>query len=118
MASSGGELEYERFLETGKLDFEVKRPKDELDPISLNYTSGTTSNPKGVVYSHRGAYLNSLAVMLLNEMGSMPVYLWTVPMFHCNGWCMTWGMAAKGGTNAFLRKVTAKVYLAMWLSIR
>lgn len=107
-APSRGELEYESFLETGKLDFEVKRPKDELDPISVNYTSGTTSSPKGVVYSHRGAYLNSLATVLLNEMGSMPVYLWTVPMFHCNGWCMTWGVAAQGGTNVCLRNVTAK----------
>lgn len=108
MAPSGGELEYESFLETGKLDFEVKRPKDELDPISVNYTSGTTSSPKGVVYSHRGAYLNSLATVLLNEMGSLPVYLWTVPMFHCNGWCLVWGVAAQGGTNVCLRNVTAR----------
>lgn len=102
------QLEYETLLATGSLDFEIKRPKHELDPISLNYTSGTTSRPKGVVYSHRGAYLNSLAAVLLNEMGSMPVYLWTVPMFHCNGWCLTWGMAAQGGTNVCLKNVTAK----------
>lgn len=101
-------LEYESFLLTGRFDFEIVRPNDECDPISLNYTSGTTSNPKGVVYSHRGAYLNSLAAALLNEMKSMPVYLWTVPMFHCNGWCLTWAVAAQGGTNICLRSVTAK----------
>ncbi|CAK9178331.1 unnamed protein product [Ilex paraguariensis] len=108
MVSTTGCLEYEFLLATGRLDFEIKRPKDECDPISLNYTSGTTSSPKGVVYSHRGAYLNSLAAVLLNEMASMPVYLWTVPMFHCNGWCLTWGVAAQGGTNVCLRNVTAK----------
>lgn len=101
-------LEYEGFLAMGKLDFEVRRPTDEWDPISLNYTSGTTSSPKGVIYSHRGAYLNSLAAILLNEMSSMPVYLWCVPMFHCNGWCLTWGVAAQGGTNICLRNVSAK----------
>ncbi|GMY09735.1 probable acyl-activating enzyme 1, peroxisomal [Fagus crenata] len=101
-------LEYESLLLTGQLDFEVKWPNDECDPISLNYTSGTTSSPKGVIYSHRGAYLNSLAAALLNEMGSMPVYLWCVPMFHCNGWCLIWGVAAQGGTNVCQRnhKVT------------
>ncbi|GKV52764.1 hypothetical protein SLEP1_g59331 [Rubroshorea leprosula] len=102
------DLEYDNFLAMGKADFEIRRPKDEWEPISLNYTSGTTSSPKGVVYSHRGAYLNSLATVLSSEMGSMPVYLWTVPMFHCNGWCLAWGMAAQGGTNICLRKVTAK----------
>lgn len=101
-------LDYESLLAKGDPSFYIVRPKDELDPISLNYTSGTTSSPKGVVYSHRGAYLNSLATVLLNEMGSMPVYLWTVPMFHCNGWCLTWGVAAQGGTNVCLRKVTAR----------
>lgn len=105
---SGNKLEYESLIKSGKLDYEVYKPKDELEPISLNYTSGTTSRPKGVVYSHRGAYLNSLAAVLLNEMLSMPVYLWTVPMFHCNGWCLTWGVAAQGGTNICLRNVTAK----------
>lgn len=100
--------EYESLLATGSLDFEIRHPRDEWDPISLNYTSGTTSSPKGVVYSHRGAYLNSLATALLNEMSSMPVYLWSVPMFHCNGWCLTWAIAALGGTNVCLRNVTAK----------
>lgn len=105
---SPGTLIYENLISEGKLDFEVKRPKDEWDPISLNYTSGTTSSPKGVVYSHRGAYLNSLATILLNEMKSMPVYLWCVPMFHCNGWCLPWGIAAQGGANVCQRNVTAK----------
>ncbi|VVA29050.1 PREDICTED: probable acyl-activating enzyme [Prunus dulcis] len=103
-----GNLEYESLLGRGKLDFEIRRPKDEWDPISLNYTSGTTSSPKGVIYSHRGAYLNSFAAVLLNEMPSMPVYLWCVPMFHCNGWCLTWAVAAQGGTNICQRNVTAK----------
>lgn len=101
-------VEYEALLAKGSLDFEIRRPNDECDPIALNYTSGTTSSPKGVVYSHRGAYLNSLAAALLNEMPSMAIYLWTVPMFHCNGWCLTWAVAAQGGTNVCLRTVTAK----------
>jgi acyl-CoA synthetase (AMP-forming)/AMP-acid ligase II len=102
------ELDYESFIKTGSLQFEIKWPKDELEPISLNYTSGTTSRPKGVIYTHRGAYLNSLATIIFNNMTTMPVYLWTVPMFHCNGWCLSWGVAAQGGTNVCLRKVTAK----------
>ncbi|XP_062101393.1 butanoate--CoA ligase AAE1 [Humulus lupulus] len=106
--SAPANLEYERLISMGNLDFEVRRPKDEWDPISLNYTSGTTSSPKGVIYSHRGAYLNSLAGILLNEMHSMVVYLWCVPMFHCNGWCLPWAIAAQGGTNICLRSVTAK----------
>ncbi|QCD91747.1 fatty-acyl-CoA synthase [Vigna unguiculata] len=101
-------LIYEDLVERGDLGFEVRRPKDEWDPISLNYTSGTTSKPKGVIYSHRGAYLNSLATVLLNEMKSMPVYLWCVPMFHCNGWCLPWGIAVQGGTNVCQRNVTAE----------
>ncbi|KAL9275130.1 Butanoate--CoA ligase AAE1-like protein [Drosera capensis] len=105
---AAGIQEYETLLARGTPGFEVRRPKDECDPIALNYTSGTTSSPKGVVYSHRGAYLNSLAAILMNEIGPMPVYLWTVPMFHCNGWCFTWGVAAQGGTNVCLRAVTAK----------
>ncbi|XP_030950209.1 probable acyl-activating enzyme 1, peroxisomal [Quercus lobata] len=106
--STSKNLEYESLLLTGRLDFEVRWPNDECDPISLNYTSGTTSSPKGVIYSHRGAYLNSLAVALFNEMSSMPVYLWCVPMFHCNGWCLTWAVAAQGGTNVCQRNVTAR----------
>ncbi|XP_009791184.1 butanoate--CoA ligase AAE1 [Nicotiana sylvestris] len=102
-----GDLEYESFLVTGKPNFEIVWPSDEWGAIALNYTSGTTSSPKGVVYSHRGAYLNSLAAVLLNEMPLMPVYLWCVPMFHCNGWCLTWAVAAQGGKNVCLRNVTA-----------
>ncbi|KAG1361055.1 Acetate/butyrate--CoA ligase AAE7, peroxisomal [Cocos nucifera] len=101
--------EYETLLETAPSQFEIKWPVDECDPISLNYTSGTTSRPKGVIYSHRGAYLNAIATVLLNDMTTMPVYLWTVPMFHCNGWCLTWGIAAQGGTNICIRNVSAEV---------
>lgn len=103
-----GICEYEGLVASGSGNFEACRPHSEWDPISINYTSGTTSQPKGVVYSHRGAYLNSIATFLLHGMGSMPVYLWTVPMFHCNGWCLTWGVAAQGGTNVCLRKVSPK----------
>jgi fatty-acyl-CoA synthase len=98
--------EYEALLSSGSTEFAIRWPADENEPIALNYTSGTTSRPKGVVYSHRGAYLNSLAAVLLNDMPAMPVYLWTVPMFHCNGWCLVWGVAAQGGTNVCLRKVS------------
>uniref|UniRef100_A0ACD5WRZ7 Uncharacterized protein n=1 Tax=Avena sativa TaxID=4498 RepID=A0ACD5WRZ7_AVESA len=97
--STEGEPEYEALLRTAPGGFEIRWPADERDPISLNYTSGTTSRPKGVIYSHRGAYLNTLATALSNEMPTMPVYLWTVPMFHCNGWCMVWATAAQGGTS-------------------
>ncbi|KAK6922517.1 AMP-dependent synthetase/ligase [Dillenia turbinata] len=99
---------YENLLSKGDVKFEVRKPENELDSISINYTSGTTSEPKGVVYSHRGAYLNSLATVLLHGIGAMPVYLWTVPMFHCNGWCLIWGNAAQGGTNICLRRVRPK----------
>ncbi|XP_059282481.1 isovalerate--CoA ligase AAE2-like isoform X1 [Lycium ferocissimum] len=100
------DLEYESFLKSGDSDFTIRWPKTEFDPISINYTSGTTSRPKGVVYSHRGAYLNTIATFLLHEMSSFPVYLWTVPTFHCNGWCMVWGLAALGGTSICLRNVS------------
>ncbi|XP_057974377.1 butanoate--CoA ligase AAE1-like [Malania oleifera] len=112
--STSKNYDYENIIAMGEHDFVIKRPKDEWDPISLNYTSGTTSSPKGVVYSHRGAYLNSLAAVLLSDMSSMPVYLWTVPMFHCNGWCFTWGVASQGGTNICLRNISAQ---AMFRSI-
>lgn len=101
-------MEYEDVVSMGRSDFQVIRPKDECDAISLNYTSGTTSSPKGVVYSHRGAYLNSLATVILNEMQSSPTYLWTNPMFHCNGWCLIWGVTSIGGSHICLRNVTAK----------
>lgn len=100
--------DYETLLQTAPPNFEIKWPNDECDPISINYTSGTTSRPKGVIYSHRGGYLNAIATILSNDITTMPVYLWTVPMFHCNGWCLAWGMAAQGGINICLRNVTPK----------
>lgn len=102
-----GELEYEQFVQMGNPRFLPEEIRDEWDPITLNYTSGTTSAPKGVVYSHRGAYLSTLSLILGWEMGSAPVYLWSLPMFHCNGWTFTWGVAARGGTNVCLRNTTA-----------
>lgn len=101
--------EYEALLRSAPRDFEIRWPADERDPISLNYTSGTTSRPKGVIYSHRGAFLNTLATVLVNEMATMPVYLWTVPMFHCNGWCMVWATAAQGGTSVCIGSVSPGV---------
>lgn len=89
-----GELEYEQLVQKGNPAFVPVEIDDEWDPISLNYTSGTTSAPKGVVYSHRGAFLSTLSLILGWEMGSEPVYLWSLPMFHCNGWTFTWGIAA------------------------
>lgn len=105
---SSSSYEYESLLANGHSGFEIRQPESEWDPISVNYTSGTTSRPKGVVYSHRGAYLNTLATLFLHGIGTTPVYLWTVPMFHCNGWCLTWGMAAQGGANVCLRKASPK----------
>lgn len=96
--STSNNLEYECLLGKGRIDFEIRRPNDEWDrPISLNYTLGTTPSPKGVIFNHRDAYLNSLATVLLSEMSSMPVYLWCVPMFHCNGWCLSWGACCCSG---------------------
>ncbi|XP_058767426.1 isovalerate--CoA ligase CCL2-like [Vicia villosa] len=106
--SSSVGYEYEKLVASGRDDFDIVRPKSELDPISINYTSGTTSRPKGVVLSHRGAYLNSLATVLLLQMKLFPVYLWNVPLFHGNGWCLAWGVAAQFGTNVCLRKVSPK----------
>ncbi|XP_009772939.1 isovalerate--CoA ligase AAE2-like [Nicotiana sylvestris] len=100
--------EYDSLLKSGENHFAIRWPISEFDPISVNYTSGTTSRPKGVVYSHRGAYLNTIATFLLHEMSSFPTYLWTVPTFHCNGWCLVWGLAALGGTNICLRNVSPK----------
>ncbi|XP_052485837.1 isovalerate--CoA ligase AAE2 [Gossypium raimondii] len=88
--------------------FEILRPKGEFDPISIVFTSGTTGEPKGVVHSHRGAYFTTLAEIIINEMKAMPIYLWTVPMYHCNGWCFTWSTAALGGTNICLRTYDSK----------
>ncbi|KAF7130528.1 hypothetical protein RHSIM_Rhsim10G0200200 [Rhododendron simsii] len=102
-------LDYDRLLEMGKHDFEIIRPIDECDPITVNYTSGSTGTPKGAVYSHRATYLNSIAQIFRFEMSAKTVFLWTVDMFRCSGWCFTWAMAALGGTNICLRNVTAKV---------
>jgi fatty-acyl-CoA synthase len=100
-----GEVEYEQFIAGGDPEFDWTHPQDEWDAISLNYTSGTTGDPKGVVYHHRGAYLNALSNIVSWGMPPHPVYLWTLPMFHCNGWCFTWTVAAAAGTNICLRKV-------------
>ncbi|KAL4310616.1 hypothetical protein GQ457_01G051080 [Hibiscus cannabinus] len=102
-----GELEYEELIHNGNPRFVPLEIDDEWDPIALNYTSGTTSEPKGVVYSHRGAYLSTLSLILGWEMGNEPVYLWSLPMFHCNGWTFTWGVAARGGTNICIRNTSA-----------
>jgi len=106
-----GETEYEDFIARGDPAFEWTHPPDEWDAIALNYTSGTTGNPKGVVYHYRGAYLNAINNILDWSMPKHPVYLWTLPMFHCNGWCFNWTIAAAGGTNVCLRKVEAKAIL-------
>ncbi|KON79646.1 acyl-CoA synthetase [Azoarcus sp. PA01] len=104
-----GTLEYEALLETGSPDFAFEQPADEWDAISLNYTSGTTGNPKGVVYHHRGAYLNAMSNIVSWGMPPHSVYLWTLPMFHCNGWCFAWTMAANAGTNVCLRRVDPRL---------
>ena len=106
-----GDSDYERFIAGGDPDFEWKQPADEWNAIALNYTSGTTGDPKGVVYHHRGAYLNALSNIIDWGMPRHSVYLWTLPMFHCNGWCFVWTMAANAGTNICLRKVEAKAVL-------
>jgi fatty-acyl-CoA synthase len=103
-----GKSTYEQFIADGDPNFDWRLPDDEWDAISLNYTSGTTGNPKGVVYHHRGAYLNALSNIISWGMPPHPVYLWTLPMFHCNGWCFVWTIAAAAGTNVCLRKVDAK----------
>ncbi|PIA64051.1 hypothetical protein AQUCO_00201386v1 [Aquilegia coerulea] len=102
-----GELEYEQLVHRGNPGFVQQEIDDEWDTIALNYTSGTTSAPKGVVYSHRGAYLSTVSLILQWEMKSEPVYLWSLPMFHCNGWTFTWGIAARGGTNVCIRNTSA-----------
>lgn len=103
-----GETGYEDLLRSGDPEFAWRIPDDEWDAIALNYTSGTTGNPKGVVYHHRGAYLNAVSNVLSWGMPPHAVYLWTLPMFHCNGWCFPWTMAAIAGTNVCLRRVDAK----------
>jgi fatty-acyl-CoA synthase len=100
-----GEIEYEDALSQGDPGFTPWLPPDEWDAIALSYTSGTTGNPKGVVTHHRGAYLNAVSNILAGQLGQHPVYLWTLPMFHCNGWCFPWTLAATAGINVCLRKV-------------
>ncbi len=109
-----GEMDYEAFLATGDDDPPWSLPADEWQAISLNYTSGTTGNPKGVVYSHRGAYLNAVSNVMAWGMAAHPTYLWTLPMFHCNGWCFPWTITALAGTNVCLRRVeAAAIYRAI-----
>ena len=100
-----GDIGYEDFLAEGDPEFGWALPRDEWQAIALGYTSGTTGNPKGVVTHHRGAYLNAVSNILAWNMNTHPVYLWTLPMFHCNGWCFPWTIAALAGTNICLRSV-------------
>ncbi|HAT85320.1 MAG TPA: acyl-CoA synthetase, partial [Rhizobiales bacterium] len=103
-----GELEYENLLSEGDPDFDWPGIDDEWDAIALNYTSGTTGDPKGVVYHHRGAYLMGYANIISANLAKHPVYLWTLPMFHCNGWCFPWSLSVVAGTHICLRAVRAK----------
>jgi fatty-acyl-CoA synthase len=102
-----GTIDYEDFIAAGDPDFAWKMPEDEWNAIALNYTSGTTGDPKGVVYHHRGAYLLAVGNVLTGSMGKHCVYLWTLPMFHCNGWCFPWTLSVVGGTHVCLRQVRA-----------
>ena len=108
-----GDRAYEALLEEGDPDFAWRWPADEWEAIALNYTSGTTGNPKGVVYHHRGAYLNAVGNILVWGMPHHSVYLWTLPMFHCNGWCFPWTMAANAGTSICLRRVEAETIFSL-----
>jgi fatty-acyl-CoA synthase len=101
------DVEYEDFLQQGDPDFAWSMPSDEWDAIALNYTSGTTGDPKGVVYHHRGAYLLAMGNVLTCAMGRHPVYLWALPMFHCNGWCFPWTISIVAGVHVCLRQVRA-----------
>lgn len=105
------ELTYEEFILDGDPEYQYWPPSDEWQAISLNYTSGTTGNPKGVVYHHRGAHLNAVSNIMSWDMGSHPVYLWTLPMFHCNGWCFPWSIAAAAGVSVSLRHVRLMPFL-------
>ena len=111
--ASDGELigfcSYEKFISIDTSQFKLDELQDEWDTISVNYTSGTTGEPKGVMYHYRGAYMNALGNALEWDMGIHPIYLWTLPMFHCNGWCFPWTIAAKVGTNVCIRKVTPEI---------
>lgn len=116
LAESGdliGEVTYEALLEEGDPDFSADQPEDEWQAISLLYTSGTTGNPKGVVYHHRGAYLNAMGNLVTFGLSPKSVYLWTLPMFHCNGWTFTWAVTAACGTHVCLRKVDPALIFPM-----
>src|SRR5581483_11351045 len=104
-----GSIEYENFLAEGDNKYVRSHPGDEWDAITLNYTSGTTGDPKGVVYHHRGASLLAVGNVVTADLGRHPVYLWTLPMFHCNGWCFPWSISVKAGTHVCLRQVRAKL---------
>jgi fatty-acyl-CoA synthase len=108
ICKSIGDIDYETFIGSGNPDFEGVWPSDEWQPIALNYTSGTTGDPKGVVASHRGTYLMSMLQMTNWPLSRAPRYLWTLPMFHANGWCFTWAITAAAGTHVCLRKVSAE----------
>jgi fatty-acyl-CoA synthase len=108
-----GEKDYEAFLEEGDPEYAAMPPPDEWQSMSLNYTSGTTGNPKGVVYHHRGAYLNAIGQILAFGLSPDSVYLWTLPMFHCNGWTYTWGVTAAAGTHVCLRTVDPALIFPM-----
>jgi fatty-acyl-CoA synthase len=112
-ATPDGWIDYEALLAMGHVQFAWQPPADEWDAIALNYTSGTTGDPKGVVYHHRGAALNALSNILEWDMPKHAVYLWTLPMFHCNGWCFPWTLAARAGVNVCLRKFDAQAVLAL-----
>lgn len=104
-AASASARSNTRLLSRRAIQTSLRSPTDEWDAIALSYTSGTTGNPKGVVTHHRGAYLNAVSNILAGQLGQHPVYLWTLPMFHCNGWCFPWTIAAAAGINVCLRKV-------------
>ena len=114
-AQALGGTAYEDLIASGDAQFDWQLPGDEWDAIALNYTSGTTGNPKGVVYHHRGAALNAISNVLEWDMPKHAVYLWTLPLFHCNGWCFPWTVAARAGVNVCLRRVEA---LAVFDAIR
>ncbi|WP_027015055.1 acyl-CoA synthetase [Comamonas composti] len=106
-AEQVGSVDYESFVAAGDAQFAWQLPGSEWDAIALNYTSGTTGNPKGVVYHHRGAHINAVSNVLEWDMPKHAVYLWTLPMFHCNGWCFPWTVAARAGVNVCLRRIEA-----------
>lgn len=108
---TGGEMTYEELLASGEGAEPLPLPRDEWDAISINYTSGTTGDPKGVVYHHRGAYLNAVGNVVTWELPRHPVYLWTLPMFHCNGWCFPWTITLQAGTHVCLRRVEGNAIL-------